>query len=48
MKVSVNRKMETSIEGLYAAGDGMGLSGDMVNASATGILAARGILNSMK
>lgn len=47
MKVGVNRKMETSIYGLFAAGDGMGLSGDMVNASATGILAARGILNSM-
>jgi len=48
MKVGVNRKMETSIDGLYAAGDGMGLSGDMVNASATGMLAARGILNSMR
>ncbi len=48
MKVGVNRGMETSVHGLYGAGDGMGLSGDMVNASATGVLAARGILSNMK
>ena len=32
---------------LFAAGDGAGLSRDIVNASATGILAARGILKKM-
>ena len=43
MILKVNDKMETSIKNLYAAGDGAGLSRDLVNASATGILAGRGI-----
>jgi hypothetical protein len=45
MKLSVGKGMETSISNLYAAGDGAGLSRDIVNAAATGILAARGIVN---
>ena len=36
-------KIKTSIKNLCAAGDGAGLSRDLVNASATGILAGRGI-----
>jgi len=44
MKVEVNKNLETSIENIFAAGDGAGLSRDIVNAAATGILAARGIL----
>ncbi len=44
MEVSVDRDMQTSIKGLFAAGDGTGLSRDLVNSAATGILAARGIL----
>jgi len=36
--------METSVKNLFAAGDGAGLSRDIVNAAATGILAGRGIL----
>ncbi len=44
MRVIVDDNMMTSIPGLYAAGDGMGLSRDIVNASATGILAANGVL----
>ncbi|MHC1585012.1 MAG: NAD(P)/FAD-dependent oxidoreductase, partial [Candidatus Syntropharchaeia archaeon] len=43
-EVKVDGNMETSIKNLFAAGDGMGLSRDIVNASATGILAGRGIL----
>ncbi|MHC1625303.1 MAG: NAD(P)/FAD-dependent oxidoreductase [Methermicoccaceae archaeon] len=43
----VSKTMETNIENLFAAGDGAGLSRDIVNASATGILAARGILEKM-
>jgi uncharacterized FAD-dependent dehydrogenase len=46
MKLKVNRQMETSVPHLFAAGDGTGLSRDIINASATGILAGRGILDS--
>ena len=44
MEVDVDRKMETSISHLFAAGDGTGLSRDIVNAAATGVLAARGVM----
>lgn len=44
MKVAVDDGFETSVRNLFAAGDGMGLSGDIVNASATGLLAARGMI----
>ncbi|HDI73244.1 MAG: FAD-dependent oxidoreductase [Candidatus Altiarchaeales archaeon] len=43
-QVSVDKNMETSVKNLFAAGDGAGLSRDIVNAAATGILAGRGIL----
>jgi len=48
MQLQVDERMETSICGLFAAGDGCGLSRDIVNASATGILAARGLLQSLR
>ncbi|MEW6069310.1 MAG: NAD(P)/FAD-dependent oxidoreductase [Candidatus Thermoplasmatota archaeon] len=44
MEVQVNKRLETNIKNLFVAGDGAGLSRDIINASATGILAARGIL----
>ncbi len=44
MQVLVDRNMETSVGNLFAAGDGAGLSRDIVNAAATGVIAARGIL----
>ncbi len=44
MRIGVDEKMETGLENLFVAGDGAGLSRDIVNASATGILAARGIM----
>ncbi len=44
MQVIVDKNMETSIRNLFAAGDGAGLSRDIVNASATGVIAGRGIL----
>jgi hypothetical protein len=44
LRFDVGPDMQTSLKGLFAAGDGCGLSRDIVNASATGILAARGIL----
>ena len=43
MEVDVDRNMQTSVRSLFAAGDGVGLSGDIVNAAATGILAGRGV-----
>ena len=43
-KVEVDKNMETSVKNLYAAGDGAGLTRDIVKAAATGILAARDIL----
>ncbi len=46
-QLQVNKKLETSMKNLFAAGDGVGLSRDVVNASATGILAARGILSKL-
>ncbi len=46
MRVIVDKNMMTNIQGLYVAGDGAGLSRDIVNAAATGILAARGVLSS--
>lgn len=48
MHLKVDRKMETSIKNLFAAGDGAGLSRDIVNAAATGILAAEGIMKMVK
>lgn len=44
MKIQIDGNMQSSIKNLFAAGDGAGLSRDIVNASATGVLAARGIL----
>jgi hypothetical protein len=44
IKLNVDKNMQTSVKNLYAAGDGCGLSRDIINAAATGILAGRGIL----
>ncbi|MEM4895565.1 MAG: FAD-dependent oxidoreductase, partial [Ignisphaera sp.] len=44
IKARVNRELETSIENIFAAGDGAGLSRGMNVAAATGIIVARAIL----
>ncbi|NJE25330.1 NAD(P)/FAD-dependent oxidoreductase [Thermococcus sp. MV5] len=44
IRVEVNDLLETNMENIFVAGDGAGLSRDIVNAAATGLLAARGIL----
>jgi len=44
MQVLVSGNMETTVRNLFAAGDGAGLSRDIVNAAATGVIAGRGIL----
>ncbi len=43
----VDEDMQTSVKNLFAAGDGCGLSRDITNAAATGVLAARGILRNL-
>jgi len=48
MRIEVDKSMQTSVKNLFAAGDGAGLSRDIINASATGVLAGRGILNFLK
>jgi uncharacterized FAD-dependent dehydrogenase len=48
MHLNVDRQMETSIKNLFAAGDGAGLSRDIVNSAATGIMAAEGIIKKIK
>lgn len=48
MHLKVDRQMETNIKNLFAAGDGAGLSRDIVNAAATGIMAAEGIIKRVK
>ncbi len=44
MRVEVERTMETSRKNLFIAGDGAGVSRGIITASATGILAARGVM----
>ncbi len=45
-KIKTDKYLQTEIKNLYVAGDGAGVSGNIVGAAATGIIAARGILNS--
>lgn len=47
-KITTNKFLETEIKGLFVAGDGAGVSGNIVGAAATGIIAARGILKNLK
>lgn len=48
LKVGLDTSLKTSIEGLYAAGDGAGVTRGVVQASASGIWAARSILKAME
>ena len=43
-RVCTNKDFESSVKNLFVAGDGAGLSGGLVTAAATGVIAARGIL----
>ncbi|HIH21156.1 MAG TPA: FAD-binding protein [Candidatus Diapherotrites archaeon] len=43
-KIQTSKSLETKIENLFVAGDGAGVSGNIVGAAATGIIAARGVL----
>lgn len=42
--VKTDKSLQTSIKGLYVAGDGAGVSRHIMTAAATGIIAARGVL----
>lgn len=42
-RIRTNKNLETEIPGLFVAGDGAGVSGNIVGAAATGLIAARGI-----
>ena len=46
-RVVVNKNFETSIQGLYAIGDGAGVTRGLQQASANGLCVARSILSSM-
>lgn len=43
-RLEVDSDLQTSIEGLYAIGDGAGITRGLVQAGASGVLAARGIV----
>ncbi len=47
-KLLTNKHLETKISGLYVAGDGAGVSGNIVGAAVTGIIAAQGIIEKSK
>ncbi|MBR9678942.1 MAG: FAD-binding protein [Nanoarchaeota archaeon] len=44
-KIKTDKFLETSVGCLFVAGDGAGVSGNIVGAACTGIIAARGIVN---
>jgi hypothetical protein len=44
-QIETNSNLETKIHGMYVAGDGPGVAGNIVSAAATGIIPARAILS---
>ena len=45
-QINTDRHLQTEIRGLYVAGDGPGVAGNIVSAAATGILAGKGVRDS--
>lgn len=45
VKLLTNKHLETNINNLFVAGDGVGVAGNIVGAAATGIIAAKGIIS---
>lgn len=43
-QIETNNKLETKIKGLYVAGDGAGVAGNIVGAAASGLIPAKAIL----
>lgn len=46
-KTKTNSDMESSLKGLYIAGDASGMAGSITGAAATGIMAARGMIKAL-
>jgi hypothetical protein len=46
-QIQTNSMLETPVNNLFVAGDGAGVSGNIVSSAATGILAARGIMKKL-
>ncbi len=44
IRIKTNKELETPVKNLYVAGDGVGVSGNIVGAAATGIIAGRDIV----
>jgi uncharacterized FAD-dependent dehydrogenase len=44
LRLGLDETLQTSISGLYAAGDGAGVTRGVIQASASGLVAARSIL----
>ncbi|MFC1800421.1 NAD(P)/FAD-dependent oxidoreductase [Nanoarchaeota archaeon] len=44
VRVKTNKRLETEINNLFVAGDGVGVCGNIIGAAATGCIAARGVL----
>ena len=44
-KVDVKESFETAVQGLYAIGDGAGITRGLMQASVTGVVVARDIVN---
>ncbi len=47
-RLCLNRNLETEIKNLFAVGDGAGVTRGLIQASATGVLAAREIINRLQ
>lgn len=43
-QLETDKHLHTSVEGMFVAGDGPGVAGNIVSAAATGLLAAKGII----
>ena len=43
-RVAVDASLQTAVRGLYAVGDGAGITRGLLQSSASGIVAARGVL----
>jgi uncharacterized FAD-dependent dehydrogenase len=44
-QINTTNELETKIKGMYVAGDGPGVAGNIVSASATGLIPAKAIIN---